>query len=106
MPFAVLGRKVGDQVYNQSVLSHSDRCSLVKPDHPVTTAVNDAVEALERLPVKTQYAAASLLKRATENVALRLGVPKIELSLIDKQVEARGAELDLLMSPGALLVEA
>lgn len=58
-----------------------------------------------RLPVETQYAAACLLKRATENVALRLGVSKTKLSLIDKQVEQRGAELDLLMSPGALLVE-
>lgn len=72
-------------------------CQMKAPEHPVTEAVQDAVEALERLPVETQYAAASLLRRATQIAALRGGVSKTALSSIDQQVERHGADLDLLM---------
>jgi len=63
----------------------------------VTEAVQDAVEALERLPVESQYAAASLLRRAAQIAALRGGVSKTALSSIDQEVERRGADLDLLI---------
>ena len=67
----------------------------------IQRAVSDAVAAIARLDVRSQYAVASMIRRAVHGVAIESGVSTQVLDRIDHEIGLLDAHLAVCSHPVA-----